>query len=168
MNLPRPLPYAPRRNRPLSLWNPLDYLVLLYWVFYFPQALRWYVETFGSLPAKTNGWQAIRQDPIQRRLALQGLVLALVIPFSFITLMRLVWYRYKFRRRGVWRGVRRGMYTDSPPSRRDAAFTAARVVAALATAGHCSATRFPSADRPLATSSSATAYGRLVGRAMRE
>jgi hypothetical protein len=87
MNPPPPLPYAPRRNRPLSLWNPLDYLVLLYWVFYFPQALRWYVETFGSLPAKTNGRQAIRQDSIQRRLALQGLVLTLVIPFSFATLM---------------------------------------------------------------------------------
>jgi hypothetical protein len=88
MNLPPPLPYALRRDRPLSLWNPLDHLVLLYWVFYFPQAMRWYVETFGSLPAKTNGWQAIRQDPIQRRLALQGLVLTLVIPFSFATLMR--------------------------------------------------------------------------------
>lgn len=88
MNLPRPLPYAPRRNQPLSLWNPFDYLVLLYWVFCFPQAMRWYVETFVNLPAETYGWQAIRQDAIQRRLALQGLVLTLVIPFSFATLMR--------------------------------------------------------------------------------
>src|SRR5918992_2230729 len=107
MNPPPPLPYAPRRNRPLSLWNPLDYLVLLYWVFYFPQALRWYVETFGSLPAKTNGWQAIRQDPIQRRLALQGLVLALVIPFSFITLMR--WFGIDISFVGVAFGVAYGV-----------------------------------------------------------
>ena len=49
-----PLPYAPRRKRPLSLWNPFDYLVLLYWVFYFPQALRWYVETFGIVPWTTD------------------------------------------------------------------------------------------------------------------
>jgi hypothetical protein len=82
MNLLPPLPYAPRRNRPLSLWNPLDYLVLLYWVFYFPQALRWYVETFGTSPAETNIWQAIREDAVQHRLAIQGLVLALAIPFS--------------------------------------------------------------------------------------
>ena len=39
---------APKLNRPLQLWNPLDYLRLLYWVFYFPQALRWYEETFVS------------------------------------------------------------------------------------------------------------------------
>ena len=42
------LDLAPKRKKPLSLWNPLDYLVLLYWVFFFPQALRWYVERFGK------------------------------------------------------------------------------------------------------------------------
>ena len=40
------LDLAPKLKRPLSLWNPLDYLLLLYWVFYFPQAIRWYVETY--------------------------------------------------------------------------------------------------------------------------
>jgi len=51
MNQKSPVPrldLAPKLKRPLSLWNPLDYLRLLYWVFYFPQALRWYVDTFGG------------------------------------------------------------------------------------------------------------------------
>src|SRR5215831_9813413 len=82
MSLPSPLPYAPRRSKPLSLWNPLDYLVLLYWVFYFPQALRWYVETFGLLPVETNGWQAVRQDRIQRHLAFQGILSTIALSFA--------------------------------------------------------------------------------------
>lgn len=44
-SVPR-LDLAPKLRRPLSLCNPLDYLRLLYWVFYFPQALQWYVDTF--------------------------------------------------------------------------------------------------------------------------
>ena len=43
------LDLAPKRKKPLSLWNPLDYVLLLYWAFFFPQAIRWYVETFGKL-----------------------------------------------------------------------------------------------------------------------
>ncbi|QSJ15418.1 ATP-binding protein [Nostoc sp. UHCC 0702] len=67
---------APKLKRPLSLWNPLDYLRLLYWVFFFPQALRWYVDTFGGGNAPDNkiNWQ----NPIQRNLLFQGLVLILV------------------------------------------------------------------------------------------
>ncbi len=41
---------APRLSRPLSLLNPLDYLRLLYWSFFFPQALRWYVDHFCDPP----------------------------------------------------------------------------------------------------------------------
>ncbi|MDG4551785.1 MAG: ATP-binding protein, partial [Candidatus Contendobacter sp.] len=85
MTPPPPLPYAPRRQRPLSLWNPLDYLVLLYWVFYFPQALRWYEETFFELP-DIKGWQAVRQDAIQRRLALQGLLVMMATAFGLALL----------------------------------------------------------------------------------
>ncbi|BDA66289.1 hypothetical protein CAL7716_004550 [Calothrix sp. PCC 7716] len=43
-SVPR-LDLAPKLRRPLSVWNPLDYLRLLYWVFYFPQALQWYIDT---------------------------------------------------------------------------------------------------------------------------
>src|SRR5262245_53469365 len=85
---PPDLPYAPKRKKPLSLRNPLDYLQLLYWVFYFPQAIRWYVETFGNLPWVTNGRDAFRQDPLQRRLAMQGVILALSTPFLVASLLR--------------------------------------------------------------------------------
>lgn len=75
------LDLAPKLRRPLSLWNPLDYLRLLYWVFFFPQALRWYVDTFGDgyIPPGTmtwrKAWELLRKNPIQRQLLLQGLVL---------------------------------------------------------------------------------------------
>ncbi|WP_062298039.1 hypothetical protein [Nostoc piscinale] len=79
---------APKLRRPLSLWNPLDYLCLLYWVFFFPQALRWYVDTFGGgyIPeAKMNwrkGLEILRKNPIQRQLLFQGLILTVVTPLA--------------------------------------------------------------------------------------
>ena len=85
----RPVPrldLAPKLKGPLSLWNPLDYLRLLYWVFYFPQALRWYVSTFGGesnlQDAKTwrERWEWWRQNSVQCQLILQALVLIIVIP----------------------------------------------------------------------------------------
>jgi len=39
------LDLAPKFKGSLSLSKPIDYLRLLYWVFFFPQALRWYVYT---------------------------------------------------------------------------------------------------------------------------
>lgn len=81
---PLTLPYAPQRDRPLSLWNPLDYLLLLYWSFYFPQAIRWYIEKFGSLAPNTIGRVAIQNDFTQRRLAIQGSLLILIIPITVI------------------------------------------------------------------------------------
>jgi AAA+ ATPase superfamily predicted ATPase len=64
----------------------LDYLRLLYWVFFFPQALRWYVDTFGGgyIPASEMNWrkglELLRQNPIQRQLLIQGLVLTVFTP----------------------------------------------------------------------------------------
>jgi hypothetical protein len=78
------LDLAPKLNRPLSLWNPLDYLRLLYWVFFFPQALRWYEDTFcgGFIVYKKmtwrKRWDLLRQNSIQRQLFLQGVVLTVV------------------------------------------------------------------------------------------
>ncbi len=80
------LDLAPRLKRPLSLWNPLDYFRLLYWVFYFPQALRWYIDTFGGgyiEPTLTNWgkrWKLRLQNPIQRNLQIQELLLIFFIP----------------------------------------------------------------------------------------
>ena len=91
MSQHRPVPrldLAPKLRRPLSLWNPLDYLRLLYWVFFFPQALRWYVDTFGGgyIPLKQmtrqKGWELLRQNSIQGRFLLQGLILTIVAPVS--------------------------------------------------------------------------------------
>ena len=61
---------APKLRRDLSLWNPFDYLLLLYWVFYFPQAVRWYVET------RDGG----DNHPVQLRLRIQGLLLTVITP----------------------------------------------------------------------------------------
>ena len=83
--IPR-LDLAPKLKRPLSLWNPLDYLRLLYWVFYFPQALRWYESTFGGesnfKDAKTwrEKWEWLRQNSVQCQLTLQALMLIIIIP----------------------------------------------------------------------------------------
>ncbi|MFM7406725.1 MAG: AAA family ATPase, partial [Cuspidothrix sp.] len=72
-------------------WNPLDYLLLLYWVFYFPQALRWYVDTFGGgyIPAKemnlSKGIDILRQDSVQFKFLVQGVILT-IITFILICL----------------------------------------------------------------------------------
>ncbi len=77
-DVPR-LDLAPKLSRSLSLRRPLDYLRLLYWALFFPQALRWYVEQFGRPEYQaTKGhravWRALRYDPLQRRLVLQALI----------------------------------------------------------------------------------------------
>ena len=79
------LDLAPKLSRPLSLWNPFDYLRLLYWVFFFPQALPWYIDTFGGKgfkEAKTGiqWWEWQRQNPIEDQLILQALTLIIVLP----------------------------------------------------------------------------------------
>ena len=59
---------------------------MLYWVFYFPQALRWYVDTFGGgyIPAKEMNWskgiKILRQNHIQFQLLFQGVVLTIITP----------------------------------------------------------------------------------------
>jgi hypothetical protein len=95
MSQSQPVPkldLAPKLRRPLSLWNPLDYLRLLYWMFYFPQAIRWYVDVFAEdetdcRDART--WAAklrwLRNNPIQVRL-IQQLTFLRVLPFVVIPL----------------------------------------------------------------------------------
>jgi hypothetical protein len=77
------LDLAPRLKRPLSLWNPLDYVRLLYWALFFPQATGWYVNEFGKpgyryIDECTNGIDALRNDPVQRRLVLQALIAVII------------------------------------------------------------------------------------------
>jgi hypothetical protein len=84
---PAPVPrldLSPRLERRLSLWNPLDYLRLLLWVFYFPQALRWYLETFVAPEYRQAEGRdllpALRNDPALRGLVFQALLVTLLIP----------------------------------------------------------------------------------------
>ncbi len=86
------LDLAPRLRRRLHPWNPLDYLRLLYWVFFFPQALRWYEETFADPQYRDvtgrEVWMSIQRDPVRRDLALMGLFLILFIPPAVATALQ--------------------------------------------------------------------------------
>jgi hypothetical protein len=83
------LDLAPKLKRPLSLWNPLDYLLLLYWVFYFPQAISWYVETFceplpeSDLLTWQQRWELIQNSSRKRQLLIMGLFLVAFISVLF-------------------------------------------------------------------------------------
>lgn len=99
MNQQSPVPrldLAPKLKRPLSLWNPLDYLRLLYWVFFFPQALLWYEQTFGGgfvlykRITWRKRWKLLRNNPIQRLLLLQGLTLIVVLPLVMVVIFQIV------------------------------------------------------------------------------
>ncbi len=77
-SVPR-LDLAPKLSRPLSLWNPLDYLRLVWWCLFFPQAIGWYVQCFGQaqylkVRGRSGVIAALRDDPVQRRLVTQALV----------------------------------------------------------------------------------------------
>jgi hypothetical protein len=93
------LDLAPKPKRPLSLWNPLDYLRLLYWVFYFPQALRWYVYTFAGgevrleKRGRVNLWVWLRENPIQRNLCFQGLLLTVITPVIIAGIFQQIGFR---------------------------------------------------------------------------
>ena len=83
-SVPR-LDLAPQLKRPLSIWNPLDYLRLLYWVFFFPQALPWYVEKYGGEKAfvEQKTWQSklkfLREHPNLWKLWCQVLILTVCV-----------------------------------------------------------------------------------------
>jgi len=80
---------APKLKRPLSLCNPLDYLLLLYWVFYFPKAITWYVENFCESRLDLHElnwkylWEWLKNSPRKRHLALMGILLTISVPILF-------------------------------------------------------------------------------------
>lgn len=96
-NPPPLLDLAPKRKTPLSLWNPFDYVLLLYWVFFFPQALRWYLETFRKVEYKHRNrigrdfLQVMRDDTVQRNLFFQGLILRITLTI-FICWLLTIWH----------------------------------------------------------------------------
>jgi hypothetical protein len=125
------LDLAPKLKRPLQLWNPLDYVRLLYWCFFFPQALRWYVEIFSDpkyrCAAGRDLLPALRQDRVQRDLAFQGLLLVALIPLAASVALRILnehvnWLHIVFviasivfgLEIGALRGVARGIASGVP------------------------------------------------------
>jgi hypothetical protein len=60
-------------------------------VFFFPQALQWYVDTFGNkvIPQREmtwrmswrERWEWLHQNPIERQFLLQGLILIMITPW---------------------------------------------------------------------------------------
>lgn len=96
MSQSQPVPkldLAPKLKRSLSLWNPLDYLRLLYWVFYFPQAIRWYVNVIARNETDFSDAKTLRErlrwffeNPIAR-LWLQGWLLQITTPFLIYYLL---------------------------------------------------------------------------------
>ena len=75
------LDLAPKLKRPLSLWNPFDYLRLLYWSIFFPQAFTWYLKNWagGDIPITLTNipkrWRLRFQNSDRRNLLLQELIL---------------------------------------------------------------------------------------------
>lgn len=82
MTDPSPVPrldLAPKLNRELRLWWPPDYLRLLYWAFFFPQAIRWYIKEFGdhdytNMEGLRAVWRALRNDSLQLHLVAQAFI----------------------------------------------------------------------------------------------
>jgi hypothetical protein len=93
------LDLAPKLNRPLRLWWPPDYLRLLYWAFFFPQAIRWYIlhlsksgRDIGDEAAPVREfWNLLRNDPIQGRLVVQALVCALAAAVFLAGALDMFW-----------------------------------------------------------------------------
>ena len=92
MTIPR-LDLAPKRRRAFSLWNPFDYFLLLYWVFFFPQAIRWYVNHFGEVKYVLSDRNyrrllgVLQRDPVQLNLVIQGLLLTILTPVGIAGLL---------------------------------------------------------------------------------
>lgn len=112
MSVPR-LDLAPKRAHAFSLLNPLDYLRLLYWVFFFPQAIRWYVDRFGEVRYEEGEgsyrglWAVLRADVVLRSLVFQGLCLTLLTPVAIAGLLD--WYGAAINWGGVAGGVAVGV-----------------------------------------------------------
>lgn len=101
---------APKFRSPLSFWNLLDYLRILYWAFFFPQALVEYTGDYsfthtlgavernrymrGSGSLTSRLWGQIRAfflaSTMARNLYLQGLLLIIVVPIGITFLLQAI------------------------------------------------------------------------------
>jgi hypothetical protein len=91
-DVPR-LDLAPKLKRPLSLSKPIDYLRLLYWVFFFPQALRWYVYNRVSISERhknSKKHSGLLLHPIIAGLLIQVMVVIFITLLTWIVILKLI------------------------------------------------------------------------------
>ena len=94
------LDLAPKLKRPLSLWNPLDYLRLLYWSLFFPQAFTWYLKNYagGDIPLTLTSifkrWRIRFQNPKRRSLLIQELIL-IIATAGLLSKLAVFWQIYR-------------------------------------------------------------------------
>ena len=89
MSVPK-LDLAPKLKRPLSILNPLDYLRLLYWLFYFPQGLKWYLDNFiYQYTPDIKIKNAIRFS-LKHQLVLQNIILIFCTNFIIFIIFELL------------------------------------------------------------------------------
>jgi len=105
-SVPR-LDLAPKLRCPLSLWNPLDYLRLLYWILFFPQALVWYEDNFAGgfvLNEVINWqerWELLLANKIKLNWFIQAFILTIFGPIIINLFFQLIgtsinWYSWFF------------------------------------------------------------------------
>jgi hypothetical protein len=115
-SLPGP-PYTlrPTFTHTLSLLNPLDYIRLLYWVFFHPQWVREYVKWLApDYPKRPRPWETrtlLITNARIRALAFQSILLAVILPFSILFLLEMVGVpvKYGYGALGVVAGVLFGL-----------------------------------------------------------
>ena len=99
------LDLAPKLRRPLALWNPWDYVRLLHWVFFFPQALRWYTLWYTQnlpegffIPENLNWKNAwgLLPNKIIGKLFLQSLILAILLALGQFFLLKKIGFTLNY------------------------------------------------------------------------
>jgi len=87
------LDLAPKFKQRLSLSKPIDYLRLLYWVFFFPQALRWYIYNIVSISERhkdSKKHSGLLPHPIIAGLLIQVMVVIFITLLAWIVILKLI------------------------------------------------------------------------------
>lgn len=88
-----PYTLGPTFTRPLSMLNPLDYMRLLYWVFFHPQWVRKYVEwiapNYPDKPRPVETWEFLNINVKIRALVIQSFLLTVILPLAILFLIEM-------------------------------------------------------------------------------
>ncbi|MCU0288368.1 MAG: ATP-binding protein, partial [Acidobacteria bacterium] len=95
-----PYRLGPTFTRALSLWNPLDYLRILYWVFFHPQWIRdyvkWLAPDYPRKPQPSDTWALIKTNIHTRALIVQAFIMMIIFPFIFTHLLQMIGVPIKY------------------------------------------------------------------------